>query len=421
MQNHPIYALVNRQQITEILESFYICTNLPVGLLDKEGARLEYCGDDCNYCNILRRYLPEKACESMYIREGELAANLGESYIFTCNGNLNHILFPLVFKDEVIGSILAGPFLLDTPDSTLIQDLVRKHNISTSSMFDMYDELFKIRIMTPKHITHAARLLYYLCSGITENKNILNIKQIKLRQQAKIGESIQMYKTSEAGVSSYPYEKEKELITKVKTGNISEAKGVLNDLLGYVLFSEGNRLDAIKNRAIELCSLLSRAAIEGGAATDSTFKINNNFLKSLQQVKDLEELCYKLQEVVEEFTESMFFRIPSNNSEIIKKAIKYIAMNFNKQITLDEIASYVHLSSAYFSNFFKKNTGSTFKEYLNMIRIEESKILLSNAEYSIIDIAVATGFDSHSYFTKMFKNYTGLTPKQYRQKGCFYA
>ena len=52
-------------------------------------------------------------------------------------------------------------------------------------------------------------------------------------------------------VLDYPYEKERELITKVKTGNLPQARAILNDLLGYVLFSEGNSLDYIKARAIE--------------------------------------------------------------------------------------------------------------------------------------------------------------------------
>ena len=49
-----------------------------------------------------------------------------------------------------------------------------------------------------------------------------------------------------------------------------------------------------------------------------------------------------------------------------------------------------------------------------MVRVEESKRLLSNTDYSLIDIAVATGFEDQSYFTKVFKKYTGLTPKQFR-------
>ena len=170
----------------------------------------------------------------------------------------------------------------------------------------------------------------------------------------------------------------------------------------------------VKARAIELCSLLSRTAIEGGAPTDSILKLNNHFLQNLQQIHTMDTLCYKLQEIVETFSESMFNYIPSRNSELIKKAMLYISEHFNAPLTLEEVAAHVHLHPSYFSTLFKSSTGSSFKEYLNMVRIEESKRLLSNTDYSIIDIAVAVGFEDQSYFSKVFKKYTGLTPKQFR-------
>ena len=92
----------------------------------------------------------------------------------------------------------------------------------------------------------------------------------------------------------------------------------------------------------------------------------------------------------------------------------YISEHFSNPLTLEEVAAYVHLHPSYFSTLFKSSTGSSFKEYLNMVRIEESKRLLSNTDYSIIDIAVAVGFEDQSYFSKVFKKYTGLTPKQFR-------
>ena len=170
----------------------------------------------------------------------------------------------------------------------------------------------------------------------------------------------------------------------------------------------------MKSRAVELCSLLSRTAIEGGAPTDSILKLNNLFLKNIQQITTQDELCLSLQEVVETFSESMFNYIPSKNSELVKKAMLYISQHFNEELALEEVASYVHLHPSYFSTIFKQSSGSSFKEYLNMVRVEESKRLLSNTDYSIIDIAVAVGFEDQSYFSKVFKKYTGVTPKQFR-------
>lgn len=174
-------------------------------------------------------------------------------------------------------------------------------------------------------------------------------------------------------------------------------------------------METVKSRVVELASLLSRAAIEGGASADTILKINNMFLKSVQQILSLEDLCYKLQELVEIFTESIFVTPPhAKNNEIVKKAMAYISENFSSNITLEDVARHVHLNPAYFSTIFKQSCGSSFKEYLNMVRIEESKRLLANTDYSVVDIAVATGFMDQSYFSKVFKKYTGLTPKQYR-------
>ena len=111
----------------------------------------------------------------------------------------------------------------------------------------------------------------------------------------------------------------------------------------------------------------------------------------------------------------MFSRLPSKNYSLIRTAIEFICANFNTNITLEDVAAKVHLNSAYFSTLFKQSTGSSFKEYLNMIRVEESKRLLTSTDYRIIDIAIATGFEDQSYFSKVFKKYTGITPKQYRR------
>lgn len=417
MQQPYIYTIIEKNQLKEMLESFEACIGLPIQVIDEQGAILESCGKSTDFCTRFRKYLPASdSCEKLHINASKKAISIGETYIFSCHANLNHIVFPLLNNGTFWGSILVGPFLMDNPDSLLIQDIDKKYHIPTSSLIDLYEDASGIKVVPPSTVTQISRLLYYMFSNlITEGKQQLIINQSKLHQQSKINESIQMYKSygTEAG-TSYPYDKEKALIAKVKAGNAPEAKGILNDLLGYVLFSEGSSLDTVKARAIELSSLLSRAAIEGGAATDSILKINNQFLKSLQQINDLDSLCYKLQETVEVFTESMFNYIPSKNYELMKKAMLFISNNFSDNITLEDVANHVHLNPAYFSSLFKQSAGSSFKEYLNMVRIEESKRLLANTDYSIIDIAIATGFEDQSYFSKVFKKYTGLTPKQYR-------
>ena len=412
-----IYKIVDKEQLHEMLEAFESCVKLPIQVINADGQLLERQGASTQFCNIFRKHLPSyDRCELIHANAGRQAASLGETYIFSCHASLNHIVFPLIHESVFLGSILVGPFLMDAPDTLLLLDISRRYTMPTETLLELADEVHSIPCIKPSEATQISRLLYYMFSSlITESRHLYILNQAKLHQQARISESIQMYKgDSTPSRTSYPFELEKALIAKVKTGNVKEAKGILNELLGYVLFAEGSSLDIVKSRAVELASLLSRASIEGGASTNSILKINNQLLKNLESLTSLEELCYKLQESVEIFTESLFGVLPSANQDTIRNAMHYISQNYSHRLTLEEVASYVHLTPPYFSTLFKKTSGSSFKEYVNMVRIEESKRLLTNTDYSLLDIAIAVGFEDQSYFSKVFKRYTGLSPKHFR-------
>lgn len=321
-----LYSIVPEYILKSMAQTFNACLRLPIQIINESGEVLISEGGSPNFCKLFQRHLPSsESCEKMHISASKKAVLIGESYIFACHADLNHIVFPLISKQSFLGSVLVGPFLMDTPDSTLISDIARKYAITTDDALELYDELTGLPVFSPSLVNHISHLLFYLFSGlIADSKKELQKNNEKLLQQSRISESIQRYKAENPYPHPYPYEKEKELINKVKFGSVREANAILNDLLGYVLFSQGNSLDSVKSRALELCALLSRAAIEGGAPTDSILKLNNLFLKNLQQITTMDTLCLKLQEIVETFSESMFNYIPSKNNEIIKKAISYI-------------------------------------------------------------------------------------------------
>ena len=412
-----LYSIVDQEQLLDMLHTFHHCVKLPVQLLDEDGNILCAAGDTPSYCSLFqKKALMQDGCTKVHADASKRAVSLGEPYLFACHANLNHIIFPLMNQKILFGSILAGPFLMEEPDSTLIEEVARHYTFTPSELLELYDESKELQVITPASVTALSKLLYYLFAGlIPESKQQLVINQTKLSQQSRINETIQRYK--DAGVYSsqhYPYDKEKELILKIKTGNIPEAKALLNDLLGYVFFTHGSNLEFTKARALELCALLSRAAAESSSASESILKVNNDLLSTIPGITDLDELCFRLQESIDAFNDCMLSQVPTHNSEMIKQALQYIAQHYAEPLSLEQVAARVHLTPAYFSTLFKRSTGTSFKEHLNMVRVEESKRLLSHTEYSLLDIAVATGFDNQSYYTKVFKKYTGLTPGQFR-------
>lgn len=99
--------------------------------------------------------------------------------------------------------------------------------------------------------------------------------------------------------------------------------------------------------------------------------------------------------------------------ECVRFAVEYIKANYDKKLTVDEIASKAGLSKYYFLREFKNITGHTVIAYVNIIRCEYAKELLSGKRHNIHEIARLCGFESDSYFSSVFKKHTGELPSEY--------
>jgi two-component system, response regulator YesN len=411
-----IYALVREERLHDVLETLHSFMQLPIQLLDENGRLLQAFGETTRYCALLKKYVFTKnECFKLHLKAGQQAQALGETYIFTCHANLNHIAFPLQNQGELLGCILIGPFLMDKPDSTLVCGVAESYHLTPSLSLELFDELDGLQIIHPDRVHQLSHLIDHLLSPLLPDERSLLIQnQEKIYQQSRISETIQMYK--EQGVSptkSFLYQKENELMIKVRTGDIKQAKALLNELLGYVLFSEGGKVDAVRIRAIELTTLLSRVTIDGGAKADSIFTLNSQFLSLMNRDQTLDDLCLQLQEVVESFMNAMFNHMDKGNL-YIRAALSYMATCYSQPLTLTMVANKVGLSPNYFSTLFRQIVGISFREHLNCIRIEESKHLLLHTDYPLADIAMSMGFADQSYFCKVFKRITGITPYRFK-------
>lgn len=99
-----------------------------------------------------------------------------------------------------------------------------------------------------------------------------------------------------------------------------------------------------------------------------------------------------------------------------EKIMEYISQNYNKNITLNDVAKHFSMSSSYLSRMFKQNTEFSFIEYLNSIRINHSCDMLKKSEKKITDIAFDCGFGTVTQFGRIFKTFTGMSPKDFRKK-----
>lgn len=411
-----LFSFVPESRIKDILGNLQAFTGLAIQLIDGSGQLLMSFGQSTSYCAVLKKQVFDKeTCFQLHKNAGSYAQKLGEAYIFACHANLNHIAFPLVMEQELLGSVILGPFLMDVPDSTLVSELAERKNISLGLSLELYEELGSVAVLPPGKVNQLKRLMDHLLAPLLPGERMLLLqKQQKMTQQARINETIQTYKEEDRSHSLlFFYEKEKELIEHLRTGSLPETKALLNEFLGNVLFSEGGRIDAVRIRCIELTTLLSRTAMEGGAKPDTIYRLNGQFLSQLYGEQELEDLCLLMQEVLERFMYAML-RENDKGNPYIRKALRYMCDHYSEHLELGQTAEYVGLSPSYFSTLFRQTVGVSFREHLNRIRVEESKRLLLNRDYTLADIAVSMGFPDQSYYCKVFKKIVGVTPGKYR-------
>lgn len=108
--------------------------------------------------------------------------------------------------------------------------------------------------------------------------------------------------------------------------------------------------------------------------------------------------------------------LQDKNIPKLKKVLSFIRSNYDKPITLEDMAKIAVMSPKYFCAFFKKMTLKTPTEYLKAYRIEKASRKLLNSDVSVTDIAFSSGFNDLSYFIKTFKEIKGTTPAKFREQ-----
>lgn len=135
-----------------------------------------------------------------------------------------------------------------------------------------------------------------------------------------------------------------------------------------------------------------------------------------KSINDVSEFCDWIIDLVKSIFNGLDERIENQNSNLINEAKQYIYENLEKDISLDEVAEHINISSAYLSKLFKDKTGVNFVTFIKELRFERAKELLLNTSLSIQQIAFEVGYNTPAYFIQQFKAKYGYTPNRFRKQ-----
>ena len=128
------------------------------------------------------------------------------------------------------------------------------------------------------------------------------------------------------------------------------------------------------------------------------------------------DLFNSLKQYIQSASDKLKLQKESASSKPIREARNYIAQHFRSpELDLEEVSRAIGFNPSYFSRTFKEETGKKFIEYLTDLRMQESQKLLSETDLPISRIAEMAGYRDDKYFSRAFKKYSGLKPKEYRK------
>lgn len=372
--------------------------------------------ENCRICQMVGK--GKNLCTQSHIYGMNEAERFGGKYIYFCPMGLTCFTSPIVGTDGTEAKITVGPFLMIDRQDYLHDDLLPRIE-EPERLKEIETELERVPVVPPGRVEDMSSLMFMAVGFL--NKIWAANNMLEIQESYSIQKQVSSYLSSLKGEKQpppYPFDIENDLLDSVAHLDREGANRHLNEIFGYIFFSMGNNFQLAKSRIYELLVLISRTAIANGADAQTMLLMTHDYIQIIPRIGNMDELCSWLAKAMNRFMDYLFEYTDVKHANVIRKAIQYIRNHYAEKITLDSVAQEVYLSPAYFSRVFRQETGETFNAYLNTVRIEQSKKLLMDKSVRLIDISLMVGFDNQSYFAKVFKKNTGMSPLQYREKVC---
>jgi len=167
-------------------------------------------------------------------------------------------------------------------------------------------------------------------------------------------------------------------------------------------------------RILELATLTSRAAVEGGANAERIMMHLKEFNKEIEGIERVEKFFYKIQHIVETFLEGIFTLADKKHLAIVKNARDFIMEHYALPLTVADVAEHLFVSTSHLSRLFREELDCTINDYLTRVRVEQAVEMMKKPEFSVAQVSKAVGFQNQSYFSKVFRKYIGVTPLIYK-------
>lgn len=214
---------------------------------------------------------------------------------------------------------------------------------------------------------------------------------------------------------SYPAHEKEKVLSLIRSGDIENSRLALEAF--FVKFRNyiEEQPTVLKIRLYELVCSFIDSAILGGGDEKTLNELVGKYIEEIGHITDSAVAERWLAEIVTKTAGTVVHVYEKRSKVLIETAKKYIEANYQSQISYRDVAREVFISPSYFLSLFKRETGTTFVDYLTSVRIEKAKQLLLTTDLSVTRIAYDLGFNNSNYFSNIFRKAVGISATEFRK------
>ena len=404
------------QRLEASVAAFSRISGVPVTYYDNSGSVITEYLPEKKICTRFRIYSKAKSkCRSLLSFAGNFSSGLGEPYIFFCRAGLSNIAFPLIKEGKADGFYIAGPFIMKKLRSSSITNFVKMNSINDDELSDILDFAGTIPVFTAEEVSDLAILFYNSVVPVLKSPADYQNAKKSFGEQVTLGNMIRQSKKDRLS-SAFPGDLTDELINSIIAGRTARADSIASRILERLYVICVGDLDEIKTMTLWItATVIKNFSGEERSSFGEFSEMDMDIINKINEAYDQDELSETFRSLIKRVSTDLVSSVYPGTSPLIARSLRYIKSNYARKIRLSDIASELHVNPSYFSALFSQEMGKTFTDYILELRIEKAKDLLGNTNLDILDISASAGFENQSYFTKIFRKRTGVTPRKFRQ------
>ena len=203
---------------------------------------------------------------------------------------------------------------------------------------------------------------------------------------------------------------------KIRSFDREKTEQGLHGIFGLIRQESYISINVLRRNFMDILGIYSMVAQSlNGALEEIELDGDNCHYQKIMMMESLREIEKWFLKFNDIFMEKFWIAYKCSRSEILQKVVKYIEVHIMEPIHLSDAAAETGVSSAYLSTMFKKEMGYNFIEYVNLRKIELARQMLQDGKM-VYEVSELLGFENSTYFSRVFKRYTDVSPDIYRKQ-----